>query len=54
MTIPLIFWILMLFALVFGLGWGWDRTNRLGMGNNLLLWLLLLLLGWGVFGAPIK
>jgi hypothetical protein len=56
MTLGLAFWILMLIWLVFGIathfypGWGpygiW--------GGTLLLFVLLLLLGWAVFGAPIR
>lgn len=57
MTLGLIFWILMLLWLVFGLWqnwpgaqpppWGW-------LGSTVLLFLLFLLLGWGVFGAPVR
>lgn len=54
MTIALAFWILMLLSLVYGLGWGWPWNNRPLFGTNLILWLLLFLLGWGVFGFPLK
>lgn len=57
MSMGLIFWILMLLWLVFGL-----YSNRavlssgdfMPVGGNLLLFILLLLLGWHVFGAPIR
>jgi len=57
MTLALAFWILMLLWLVFGLYSHWPGfvSGQYGpFGSTLLLFLLLLLLGWGVFGAPIK
>ena len=52
MSIALLFWILMIIGLLFGL-----YTNRatpiLWAGNSLVLWILLALLGWGIFGAAI-
>lgn len=57
MTIGLAFWILMLLWLVFGLAWNWPGNTVVGpygpVGNTLLLFMLLLLLGWRVFGAPL-
>lgn len=54
MTLGLCFWILMLIWLVFGLA-SWN--NAVGpygsVGNTLLLFVLLLLLGWKAFGAPL-
>ena len=51
MTIGLAFWILMLIWLAL---WAWPAITA---GNfapgNLLLFILLVLLGWKVFGAPI-
>lgn len=54
LSIGLVFWICMLLILVFGVGWVWDWNNRPLWGHNFLLWLLLFLLGWGVFGFPIS
>ena len=54
MTIAMAFWVLMLLALVFGLGWAWPWADRRVLGNSILLWLLLFLLGIGTFGWPIK
>lgn len=51
MSFGLAFWILMLLWLVFGL-WHW-YPNYTIMGGNLLLFILLLLLGWKVFGTPL-
>lgn len=52
MTIGLVFWILMLLWLVFGLWTRWPLAFP-AAGGDLLLFVLLLLLGWKVFGAPI-
>ena len=54
MSIGLLFWILMLLSLIFG-WWHWSGgAGRYGrVGVNLLLIVLLALLGWKVFGAPI-
>jgi hypothetical protein len=55
MTFGLIFWILMLLWLVFGL-WGYWQSNPPGWwfaGNSAFLFVLFLLLGWKTFGAPV-
>lgn len=52
MTIGMLFWVLMIVWLVFGL-WAWWPITR-AHGPTFLLWFLLFLLGWGVFGFPIK
>jgi hypothetical protein len=51
MTLGLAFWILMLLWLVLGTWWSWP--NHVAVGGNLMLFLLLMLLGWRVFGAPL-
>jgi hypothetical protein len=56
MTLGLAFWILMLLWLVLGLWTTWPRAgapNFPVLGGNLLLFVLLTLLGWHAFGAPI-
>jgi hypothetical protein len=57
LSIGLLFWILMIVAVVFGAWIGWPVAGAPNgwrpFGFNLLLWVLLFLLGWGVFGAPI-
>jgi len=55
MSIGLVFWILMLLWLVLGLWWHWPATSASYpvVGFNLLLFILLLLLGWHSFGPPI-
>lgn len=57
MTLSLLFWLLMLLWLVFELWsrqWVLTRESAKPLGSSLLLFLLLLTLGWGVFGAPIR
>lgn len=54
MTIGLCFWILMLIWLVFGLAAWQGVVGAYGwVGNTMLLFILLLLLGWHSFGAPL-
>ena len=57
MPIGYIFWGLMIIWLVFGLV-SWQAPDKLGgfgiVGNSLLVFLLLAMLGWHVFGAAIK
>lgn len=52
MSFQLLYWILMLLWLVLGLWSTWPNL-RAG-GPNLLLFILLVILGWKVFGAPIQ
>jgi len=55
MSIALVYWILMLLWLVFGIWSGWPMTgaNVRPLGGTLLLFILLVLLGWRAFGPPI-
>lgn len=54
MTFALIYWILMLLWLVFGV-WGWYNPDpRFWFGHGLFFFALFLLLGWAVFGAPVR
>jgi hypothetical protein len=52
MPIGMIFWVLMLLWLVFGVWRDWG--NQWAMGGSLLQFVLFLLLGWHVFGAAVK
>jgi hypothetical protein len=56
MSMSLLFWILMLIWLIFGFfqHWGVVPGSYGVWGHSLLLFILLLLLGWQVFGAPIR
>lgn len=54
MTLGLCFWILMLLWLVFGFAWHAGAMGPYAVwGNSLLLFLLLALLGWQVFGSAL-
>ena len=55
MSSSILFWIIFIIAFVFG-GLGFNRTpeGRWTAGFSLVLWVLLGLLGWRVFGAPIR
>lgn len=52
MTIGLVFWIVMLLWLVWGV-WR-NRANLMGGGDMAIEFLLFLLLGWAAFGPPIR
>lgn len=58
MTVGLVFWILMLLWLVLSVisaPWpGRQPWPYWSHANTLFLFILFLLLGWGVFGAPIR
>lgn len=58
MQIGLAFYIIMLLWLVFGLWSGWPApgvpANYRPLGGTLLLFILLLLLGWQIFGPPLQ
>lgn len=52
MGIGLLFWIVYLIAVIFS-GWSLRSGTPLAWGGSLVLYVLLGLLGWGVFGQPI-
>jgi len=53
MPIGILFWVIMVIWFLFGLYS--NRDNMMGfVGGNLILFILLSLLGWQVFGALIK
>lgn len=59
MTRGLIFWVLMLIWLVFGLvvfsGYAYGPSGHYFVGaGNLLQFILFLLLGWQVYGPPVR
>lgn len=57
MSFALCYWILMLLWLIVGIAGVWPRQNQpvnfSVAGGSLLLFILLLLLGWKVFNAPL-
>ena len=62
MPAGMIFWLLMILWFIFGMWWNWPRTpaGTVGslsygpIGSNLLLFVLLFILGWKVFGFVIQ
>ena len=52
MSKGLMFWIIMLVGLIFGGWWGWPNRTALGVG--LVIFIAVALIGWQVFGPPIK
>jgi len=55
MTLGLAFWILMLIWFVFGVLIHFGFAGSYGViGNTVLIFVLFLLLGWQVFGAPLR
>jgi hypothetical protein len=57
LTLGFLFWLIWILCLIFG-GVGVLRTDPAGRwhfgGFSLVLWILLGLLGWQVFGSPLK
>jgi hypothetical protein len=55
MTLGLAYWVLMLVWAVFGVLVHFGMAAGYGLiGNTLLLFVLFLILGWQVFGAPLR
>jgi hypothetical protein len=57
MPMGILFWILMILWLLFGFFWNrqeFSRGNYGFFGGNLLLFVLLVLIGWQTFGAPLQ
>ena len=56
MTLGLLFWILWIVALVFGVwsGYPLQPVPIRNWGGGLLVFILIGILGWAQFGAPIK
>lgn len=52
MSLGLAFWIVMLICVVLGVYWNWGAPAA--ARNDLMLFILLVLLGWKTFGAPIQ
>jgi hypothetical protein len=52
MSIGLLFWVIMIIGLLLGL-YNNRATPMAWVGNSLVLWLLLALLGWRVFGPAL-
>jgi hypothetical protein len=51
----LLFWILMILWFFFGLWWNYEQPGFKGwLGSSLLLFVLLFILGWAVFGFVVQ
>lgn len=50
-----LFWMIMIIILLFG-GWGWyaGTWTYHVVGVSFILWVLIALIGWQVFGPPIQ
>lgn len=51
------FWLIYVLSVVFGLGWGYRLTpdqRPAWYGGGLVLWILLFLVGWRLFGSPVN
>lgn len=56
MSIGFIVWLILILWLLYGAGVAWprDAANRYGFGSNLVLWVLLALMAWSIYGSPLK
>jgi len=56
MSLALIYWVLILIWLVFSLWTYWPNSPAPApvWGHSVFLFVLFLLLGWAVFGAPVR
>ena len=55
MSLGLLYWILMLLWLVFSLWAGYPYTTHIRpFGGSMFLFVLLLIIGWKIFGSPIS
>jgi hypothetical protein len=56
MTAGIWFWIFYVISIVLGGGWYWrNEASLIAFGPfGLMFYILIGLLGWGVFGAPIR
>ena len=57
MPLAYIFWLLIILWAIFGLGYPFiaeTPNRRIVNGGNLLLFVLIVLLGWQVFGSAVK
>jgi sugar phosphate permease len=52
MSIGLLFWVIMVISLLFGLWSNWPAGAK-PIGSFLIVWILFALLGWQVFGPAL-
>jgi hypothetical protein len=55
MTMGVLFWVIMLIWLIFGIFTYWPAAGGppYPLGGHIILWILLALLGWKVFGPAL-
>lgn len=51
MILVVIFVVLMMFWLFFGCYWNWQPQTPAALGNTLIPWLCVAILGWVIFGG---
>jgi len=49
----MLFWVVYILCLIFGGWFGYSAWGYYGLGGGLVVFLLIGILGWGVFGKPI-
>ena len=54
LTFGFIFWLIMVLWLLYGIGGWWSSWPHWVYGNTVFLFLLFFLLGWKVYGQPIR
>ncbi len=56
MPMGILFWVLMIFWFLFGLYWNREdlKAGKYDIGGSLLMFILLALLGWKVFGPVLQ
>ena len=54
MSLNIAFWVIMLVWLLFGAWHLYQSANPMIIGGNLIVFVLFLILGWKVFGAPLQ
>jgi hypothetical protein len=55
MPLSILFWVVYLIALIFGVWGNYDQPNwPRNAGGHLALWILVGILGWHVFGSAVK
>ena len=54
MGLGLLYWILMLIWLIFSIWWHWPIRGGTYWPSQVFIFFLLVILGWTVFGAPVR
>ena len=54
MPVAIAYWVLMLLLLIFGAIYVWPSGTFIFSANFLIVYLLLLIIGWRLFGRPLQ